>query len=340
VRLRYDLTAGMDLTQTNIDKRSDRSGVTLYNVFTNGNWRMNSRTTLGGTLSGRSSEPRNGISVEKSNSYTVSGYTAHRFRIGMSRLQLSASQLERDAETGHGYAVIWDQDWALTRNMNLSSTLARESESGLSDAQDTTTAALLLRHDLSARLNWSGDIAWSSVDSNRDESRDNLFTSLAVNWNFQPGWDASLRATYNQLDDVPTTELVTDTEDETTLLLSVRYSHSSGRPFAVSGQRAGGNGYGEISGEVFYDANGDGRRQAGEQAARGVYIYLDRGYEAITDSQGRYRFAPVATGAHQLTLAVEDLPLPWGLLDETPRTVLVNVRETGVVDFPLQQLNE
>lgn len=340
VRLRYDLTAGMDLTQTNIDARSDRSGVSLHNIFANGNWRLNSRTSLGGTLTARSSEPRNGISVEKSNSYTVSGYTAHRFRIGMSRLQLSASQLERDGETGYGHAVIWDQDWALTRNMTLSSTLSRESESGLSDAEDTTSAALLVRHDLSARFNWSGDISWSRVDSTRSESRDNLFTSLAVNWNFLPGWEASVRATYNQLDDVPTPVLVTDSEDETTLLLSVRYNNSSGRPFAVSGQRAEGNGYGEISGQVFYDANNDGQRQAGEQAARGVYIYLDRGYEAITDNQGRYRFAPVATGAHQLSLAVEDLPLPWGLLDEAPRQVSVKVRETEVMDFPLQQLNQ
>jgi hypothetical protein len=71
-----------------------------------------------------------------------------------------------------------------------------------------------------------------------------------------------------------------------------------------------------------------------------VYIYLDRGYEAITDNQGRYRFAPVATGAHQLSLAVEDLPLPWGLLDEAPRQVSVKVRETEVMDFPLQQLNQ
>ena len=51
-------------------------------------------------------------------------------------------------------------------------------------------------------------------------------------------------------------------------------------------------------------------------------------------------FEPVKTGMHQLTLAVEDLPLPWGLLDESPRQVQVNVRETSNVDFPLQQINQ
>ena len=339
-RLRYDLIAGIDLTQTNIDDRENRSGVNLYNVFVNSNWRMNSSSTLGGSLTARSSEPRNGISVEKSNSLDASGYAAHRFQIGMSRLQLTASQLERDGETGHGYAAIWDQDWELRRNMTLSSTLSRESESGLSDAEDTTTAALLVRHELSSRLSWNGDVSWSIVDGSHSDSRENLFTALALNWNFLPGWDASVRATYNQLDDVPTTTLVTASEDEQTLLLSVRYSHSSGRPFTVSGHQAAGNGYGEISGVVFYDANSDGRRQAGERPAAGVFIFLDRGYEAVTDNQGRFSFVPVKTGMHQLTLAVEDLPLPWGLLDESPRQVQVNVRETSNVDFPLQQINQ
>ena len=124
------------------------------------------------------------------------------------------------------------------------------------------------------------------------------------------------------------------------MLLTLRYSHSSGRPFTVMGQQAEGKGYGEVSGVVFYDANADGVRQAGEAVASGIYVYLDRRYEAVTDSQGRYSFDPVASGSHEVTLALEDLPLPWGLLDEAPRRVSVSVRQRSEVDFALQQINQ
>jgi hypothetical protein len=41
-----------------------------------------------------------------------------------------------------------------------------------------------------------------------------------------------------------------------------------------------------------------------------------------------------------VTLALEDLPLPWGLLDEAPRRVSVSVRQRSEVDFALQQINQ
>jgi hypothetical protein len=106
------------------------------------------------------------------------------------------------------------------------------------------------------------------------------------------------------------------------------------------GQQAAGKGYGEISGVVFYDANADGVRQAGETVASGIYVYLDGRYETLTDNQGRYTFDPVASGSHEVNLALEDLPLPWGLLDETPRQVKVSVRQRSAVDFALQQINQ
>jgi len=65
----------------------------------------------------------------------------------------------------------------------------------------------------------------------------------------------------------------------------------------VLGLQADGKGYyGLIEGVVYYDANRDGRRQAGEAVAKGIYVYLDRRYEASTDNQGRFTFEPVASG--------------------------------------------
>jgi hypothetical protein len=71
-----------------------------------------------------------------------------------------------------------------------------------------------------------------------------------------------------------------------------------------------------------------------------VFVYLDRRYQAVTDRDGRYVFNPVPAGEHDVTLAQEDLPLPWGLLDESPRSISVSVRSTTELDFGLRRLNE
>jgi hypothetical protein len=339
-RLRFNLSAGLDLTQTNIDNRDDRAGIDLYNAFVNGNWRQTSRTSLGSSLSMRASEPRNGIRVEKSRDYLLSGYVSHGFSVGTSRLQLTASRLERDGENGHGIGIIWDQEWNITRSLSLASTLSHDRESGLADAEEISTAALLVRHEPGSGFSWNGDVSYSVIDTDNFGSHSNMFASLALYWRFLPDWDASLRATHNRVDAAPVNAVADLPEDETTLLLSVRYSRSSGRPFSVMGQQADSKGYGEISGVVFYDANADGVRQAGEAVASGIFVYLDRRYETVTDNQGRYSFDPVASGPHEVILALEDLPLPWGLLDETPQRVNVSVRQRSEADFALQQINQ
>jgi hypothetical protein len=106
----------------------------------------------------------------------------------------------------------------------------------------------------------------------------------------------------------------------------------------TAGRNTGASGYGEVRGEVFFDANRDGVRQAGERPASGVFVYLDRRYERVTDSDGRYTFNTVPAGEHTVSIAVEDLPLPWGLDDDSPRTVSVAVREDSVVNIALTRI--
>jgi hypothetical protein len=337
--LRYDLTSGADLIQTDIDNRQDRAGNNLFNAFVNGAWRMTSRTSVGGTLTARGNNPRDDLGGDENRGYFLSGYTAHGFSIGTSRLQLSTARLEEGSDTGHALGIIWDQDWNLRRDLSLSTTLSHERETGLEDEQDISTAALLVRHDISPDLHWNGDVSYSLVDRDQGGRQKNTFASLLLAWNFLPDWDASLRMTYNRLDDVAGGTFSAASDNEKTLLLSVRYSRSRGRPYVLMGQQGDAGGYGEIGGLVFYDENGDGERQAGERGAKGVFVYLDSGYEAVTDSSGRYTFVPVPSGLHEVSVALEDLPLPWGLDDEAPRSVEVGVRKTGEVNFALQRLD-
>ena len=96
----------------------------------------------------------------------------------------------------------------------------------------------------------------------------------------------------------------------------------------------------KLAAKFFFDENRDGVRQAGERAASGVFVYLDRRYERVTDNEGRYNFNAVPAGKHQLSIAVEDLPLPWVLDDETPQTVSVAVRESSLANFALTRIIE
>jgi hypothetical protein len=106
----------------------------------------------------------------------------------------------------------------------------------------------------------------------------------------------------------------------------------------TAGNKTGSSCYGEVSGEVFYDDNRDGVRQAGERAASGIFVYLDNSYERVTDNEGRYTFNAVAAGEHAVSIAVEDLPLPWGLEDDMPQPLTVTVRGVAEVNFALTRI--
>lgn len=338
--LRYNFTTGLDLIQTNIDNRADRAGNNLYNGFVNGSWRMNRKTTFGGTLTLRGNEARDELSGGDTHNIVLSSYVSRATPVGTTRLQLLASRIEEVGDSGNGFGVIWDQDWNATRNLMLSSTLSYETESGLDDSENRSSAALLFQHDVTESLRWNGDVSYTHVDRDAGGSQNSTNASLAGVWQFLRNWDASLRITYNKIDNAfgNTDDAVSG--DEKTLLFNIRYSESRGQPFALMGDDTDASGYGEVTGVVFFDENGDGERQAGERAAPGIFVYLDRRYQSVTDRDGRYVFDPVPAGAHDVTLAQEDLPLPWGLLDETPRAVSVNVRSTTELDFGLRRLNE
>ena len=289
------------------------------------------RITISTTASWK--RPRNDAAADEIRNYVVSGYISRGFSIGTTRVQISASRIEEGSDAGSGYGVVWDQDWNLRQDLSVSSSLSRENEYGIDNQENRTSAALLMRYEMTSSLNWDADISYIHVDSKQLNTQNNLFSSLAMYWHFLRDWDASLRVTLNQFDSNADTNGSDFSDDEKTLLFSVRYSESRGRPYELLGQQTDAHGYGEITCLVFYDRNGDGIRQAGEPAAKDVVVYLDKRYVATTDSDGRYRFEHIAAGKHDLSLALEDLPLPWGLLDDAPRQVTVGIRADSMVPF-------
>ena len=70
----------------------------------------------------------------------------------------------------------------------------------------------------------------------------------------------------------------------------------------------GSPGGGSLDGVVDFDANRDGEQQAGETGVPGVEVFLDGRYRETTDRRGRFVFALVGSGPHQLTLSAESVP--------------------------------
>ena len=273
-------------------------------------------------------------------SYALSSFVQQRFGLGDTRLEISVADIEKNNDTGNAYGVTWDQNWDLSRWLRLSTTLSHEQSSGLSDREKRDAASVLFAHDITPELQWNGSASYTRLQTDDLPDRNNYNVTLGGAWQFLPDWAANLDLTWTRAEEQ--TGILDDLydADEKSLLLRIKYSIRSGRPFVTAGKNTGSSGYGEVGGTVFYDDNRDGVRQAGERPASGVFVYLDSRYERVTDNEGNYTFSTVPAGDHTVTIAVEDLPLPWGLDDDSPRTVSVAVRQTAKASFALTRIVE
>jgi hypothetical protein len=95
-----------------------------------------------------------------------------------------------------------------------------------------------------------------------------------------------------------------------------------------------------LVGSVFFDENGDGIRQTTERGAAGVTVVLDNRFTQTTDREGRYAFNLVPAGPHMLSLVVDRVPLPWGLADDAPQSVRVEVRGETRKEFALTRMGQ
>lgn len=95
--------------------------------------------------------------------------------------------------------------------------------------------------------------------------------------------------------------------------------------------------HGKISGRVFYDLNGNGRPDVGEQGAQGMKVQIDGKRSVVTDSQGRYEFS-ADEGRHKVVLISGELGVR--LLANTPTENIIELGagqrlnlDFGVRDF-------
>jgi len=86
-------------------------------------------------------------------------------------------------------------------------------------------------------------------------------------------------------------------------------------------------GFGAVTGFIWHDENGDGRRQSGEPPLEDIKVILDGDKEVGVNSKGQYKFVPISKGAHTVRLDIKGVPAFLG------GDSLVKKVNTGLIDF-------
>ncbi len=341
----YNLALGYDYIKTGIGS-SLLGSSEIHNAYFNGNFRLTRNLSLGtsGTVGSRSLDDGQG---DENLTWYLNNYAYYRSPLGTSRVEYFFGETDRGlyVDLRRTLGILVSQDWRMPQSMRLSTEIrVAEEESALFTTHERE-ANVNFRLNLGDNLSWGLNASYFSNSSDQTTSHDGISANADFLWNFAPNWFASLVMSRNSAQFDPATNLPPPTpmvDNETsgnTFWLTIGYGKASGQPIQAIG---GGDGIGtaRIQGEVFYDENGDYIRQPNEAPVVGAVVLLDGRYETRTDSLGRYLFEPVRAGSHYVALAVEELPLPWGLRDETPQMIDVGLRRYGEVNFAVVRLDE
>ena len=235
-----------------------------------------------------------------------------------------------------------DRQWSW-QDATLSTTFGRQRTADATGTASSWEAVLL--SNVQTVGNWS---LFASVHGSLgNDHASSLNANIGSEWQIRPGWSLAMRYADSRGQESTVPQLLSPlaaaqqaaaatvaNSDSRSLQFVLHYSASAGSSSVPLGGVAGA-GAGTVAGTIYQDANGNGRRDAGEAGVAEVRVVLDRRYVAITDAQGRYEFPSVASGPHWLQVEAENVPLPWTPAVTDALRVAVGVRETTTQDFAL-----
>ena len=334
---RWQWNLGSEVSKTNLDNKNDIAGYITTASFINGTWRFRKKTQFGSSLNMDTRHADSGTAVGDSYLYKLKGFVNHQFPIGRSRLQPSLTIDDAPNDEVKTYGLLWDQDWRIPLLKRLNSDIEYfNSENG----NDEISFRLIAEKNILPEIRLTGSFQHViSEDTSGDSNATSL--SLGLAWQFHQNWLMSLNADYNRnVVDMENDDGTETTLKDSTILFSIAYNIDTGKTHSLYGLPTGSPGRGRIVGKVFLDENGDGKLGIYEKPLKNILVYLDGKFTTETGLEGRFEFWPVASGEHYISIAIEDVPLPWGLKDERPLKVRVPVRGEIETDFTLTRLNE
>lgn len=250
-------------------------------------------------------------------------------------------------QQGPSRALSYDQDWANPLGWTVSTTVGAGQYIEREDRRETArdgfwTAALALQAPLGNNASLRGQVSSEQRDNGQQRHNLNLGGQWRINrhWAFSSQYTRSVGQAPVRRPLDPLAPVATDTtplgSSDRSFLAVLRYEVDAGsRSVPLGGKALAGGG--RIEGTVFFDANRSGTQDASETGAPGVTVTLDNRYGVRTDAQGRFSFPFVAAGPRTVSVRNETLPLPWGVVDDGQVKIDVRLRETTVLNLPVQQ---
>ena len=318
-----------------VDSVGSVTGKGTDGLFGTGTLRYQATQTLG--FGGGASARRAGINAESAYVFVdkVSAY-------GTTRVQADGATAQGGQRSGQ---LTIDQSWPTQVGLRLSTSLAAGTDRTPLRTTRRVGAAAFGGWDITNTLSVDGSARWTlEGESTRRTGR---FANLGLTWRLTPRW--SVVATYYDnrvetplltfggIDPVIPIEPSLVIPRDRAIFLTLRYEDHAGSPSAPLGGLPGG-GAGTLVGNVFYDANDDGRRNGNESGAANVTVVLDGRYAARTSADGRFEFPLVASGPHSLTVIPDNLALPYAINNDGRRDVVIRTRETTTLEIAAQRL--
>jgi len=333
------VAVGVDLAESNPTDDPSRSGTYTRSLYSTLHHRVSRDTFLNGSASVVDTKAKSlPVTAADSTSTSLSAGVGQRFAIGLSNFRVFVGRTNSTSYPRHIHGATWDHAWNV-RHWQVSTALSYQKEDAAGYVTERKGATATFRTAIVGTATFDGGLQYTRSRQGEATDTDGLGANLNVSWTISRHWSSRLALLWNKAE---TTGVLTNgpTVTDKSLFFALRAEESSGRPYIPLGRDAGNIGTGKIVGWVFYDENGDGVRQASERPAPGVIVYLDGRFPVTSDRDGRFEFEPVPTGAHSLRLSVEQVPLPWGLLDESPRKVDVPLRDAATLEVPLSRITQ
>jgi hypothetical protein len=338
---RLSASGSLDFTRTNLDRDPARGGTQTVAGYGTVNLRVSRVVSTGGSLSLRQEKART-PSARDRDVDSESAFVRVASDYGSSSLDLSRYNARSPGTTTERITSIsLNHDWPRWGPLYLTTLLSASEEREFEGTTRRRIAGVSARASPLTGFSFDMNLLYGIVDRPAGREKD-FNATLNATWQFQPDWQAQLFAIWNTNDlRTPDPFLPVDLEfRDKGVQLVLRYAKASGVPMIpLGGRTSAAAGSGRISGRVFFDENGDGLYQPTERAAARLTVLLDGRYPALTDSEGRFDFPLVAMGRHTVQVAVEGIPLPWGLIDERPFEVNVGLRTDMLVELPLSRIS-
>lgn len=350
--LRSSWGLGLIVEDSNPSLEPGRPAERSYSASANGRHRFGRDDSIGGNLTWAQSRRRHaatpGNAGEGNRSINAGLFYENRpfTALGPSRIRLTLHRNEvlvANDIAATGEEIEFEQDWIAGRFETLRpefvTTLGIARDRSTGETETRPTAGVTFRLWPGPDWNLGGSLRYTARRGNLATSR-GLSGTIDSEKVFPQGWRLGANISLNQavVNQGPIgqagPQVIRGSDRSASVYL--HWEGASGTPYQAAGLRGPGSpGGGSLDGVVYFDANRDGEQQAGESGVPGVEVFLDGRYRVTTDRSGRFVFALVGSGPHQLTLSAESVPLPWGPAPDRILRVEVPLRGQASARIPV-----